>query len=303
MAFDETLYQTKPLSQAEAFTQTETRSYYELPPNEVLSLDSVSIAYGDRQLIRNISCQFFAGEFIAILGENGAGKSTLLRSIAGDSSHLGFNCRISGRIAFAHKLLAEWTASKLAAKRAVMEQQTPPPAFISALQLVAMGRYCHDESEAAANQIAEKWLQYLGLEAFTHQELIRLSGGEQQRTHLARCFAQLEDSQSNIQSNGKMLLLDEPTSALDVYHQHRCLEHAKQFAKAGNLVIAVMHDINLAALYANRIALLHEGRLLALGHPNEVLKEKTLETMYGVKMSVYPHPTDATPIVVSRAIN
>ncbi|HEY7772184.1 MAG TPA: ATP-binding cassette domain-containing protein [Marinagarivorans sp.] len=280
----------------------------------MLTLDNLSLRIGRRHLLRDINGSFAAGEFIAILGENGAGKSTLLRAIA---SHKRSEHSITtrGDIVLGGTPLGAWSHRQLANKRAVMEQHNAPPAFLTVQELVMMGRFGHNESMWHANRYAERWLQRLQLDTLKDQALSRLSGGQQQRGHLARCFAQIDDtalpaSEPSVDNSqaidyeaiypaDKMLLLDEPTSALDVYHQHRCLKHAKAFANAGNLVIAVMHDINLAALYANRIALLHSGKLMALGKPAEVLREDTLQTMYRVKMNVQ-RPPDGTPFVISR---
>ncbi|GGD59529.1 heme ABC transporter ATP-binding protein [Lacimicrobium alkaliphilum] len=254
----------------------------------MLNLYDLSICRGGRKVIEDLSIELFSGQMVAILGENGAGKSTLIRAIAGD---LAF----SGHIQLQGRSLHKWSAAQLASVRAVMEQQFSPPPLMAVQELVALGRYIYRESDARTQQLVRKWLVHTQLQEFAHREVMSLSGGEQQRVQLARCLAQLD----NAQPEPSVLLLDEPTSALDLYHQHQCLQQVRHFAQQGNLVIAVMHDVNLASLYADHILLLKQGRLIAQGSAQQVLQSSTLESVYQINMHISPHPTLEVPMVFS----
>ncbi|WP_082633123.1 heme ABC transporter ATP-binding protein [Lacimicrobium alkaliphilum] len=258
----------------------------------MLELLNVSIHRGRRRVIEDLSVELSAGQMVVILGENGAGKSTLLRALAGDLPY-------RGGINLLGSCLGQWSAAQLAGTRAVMEQQFSPPPLMSVRELVALGRYAKMESDTRANQCADKWLEHTHLVDYGHREAASLSGGEQQRAQLARCLAQL-DSSRPIQ---KMLLLDEPTSALDLYHQHHCLRRIREFAAQGNLVIAVMHDVNLASLYADHILLLKHGRLVAQGSPQQVLQASTLKSVYEISMHISAHPNLGVPMVFSEPGN
>ncbi|MDF2180146.1 heme ABC transporter ATP-binding protein [Aliiglaciecola sp. CAU 1673] len=254
----------------------------------MLELSHVSVRRGQRKVVDGLSLCLSGPQFVAVLGENGAGKSTLLRAIAGD---LPF----SGDISLQGCSLRHWSAARLARMRAVMEQQFSPPAQMSVLEMVTLGRYGHDECDKEARLHAQKWLGYTHLSEYAHREVASLSGGEQQRVQLARCLAQL-DGDSGGQ---KLLLLDEPTSALDLYHQHACLQLVRAFTEAGHLVIAVMHDVNLASLYADQILLLKNGKRIIQGPPQQVLQPDTLKSAYQINSHITPHPILTVPMVFS----
>jgi len=255
----------------------------------MLNLSHVSVKRNQHVILQDISLQFPAGQFVAILGENGAGKSTLLSAICDDIPW-------QGEITLDNIPLAQYSAKILANRRAVMTQQTIAPVGLSVTELVALSRYAYTESPQTSQHIALKWLEALQLGGLAKRDLQQLSGGQLQRTHFARCLAQLD----NNSPTPKLLLLDEPTSALDIHHQHRCLHLAYEFAQAGNLVLAVMHDLNLAALYADHIILLDQGKLLAYGPPQQVLQAAELSRLYRTSMFVSAHPRLRCPIIFSE---
>lgn len=255
----------------------------------MLKLNSVSIKRGANRIINGISAHFLPGHFVAVLGENGAGKSTLLNALCLDIPY-------QGEVLLFNKLLHHWSAEQLAQQRAVLPQQPVSPAGFSVQELVCLSRFGYQESTDTSNQIANKWLTALSLADLSQRDLSRLSGGQLQRCHIARCLAQLD----NHLATPKLLLLDEPTAALDVHQQHRCLQQIKAFANAGNLVIAVLHDLNLAALYADQVLLLDQGQISVLGTPERVLAEQPLSTLYQTKMHVCRHPRLDCPMIFSE---
>lgn len=255
----------------------------------MLDISQLSVIRNKNRILDDVSLTLEAGQMVAVIGENGAGKSTLLHAIAGD---LDF----TGRIFLHGRELSAWPARRLANVRAVMEQNAPTAQGMSVLELVMLGRYWAQEAEKKSQSIAKGWLDKLKLTHLQHNELDRLSGGEQQRTHIARCMAQLDASLPGEQ----LLLADEPTSALDVHHQHTALHQLKAFALAGNLVVTVMHDLNLAMSYADKIVLLKQGQLQAFGEPASVCTAAKLTHLYEHPMHVSQHPALHVPIVFAE---
>lgn len=255
----------------------------------MLKLQELTVKRGHKTIIHRLTAHFTAGQFIALLGENGAGKSTLLNALCLDIP-------FQGEIQLFTQSLSDWSAERLALQRAVLPQQPVSPPGLTVEELVCLSRFGYQESRDTSSKIAQKWLAALQLSELSQRDLSHLSGGQLQRCHIARCLAQLD----NQLSTPKLLLLDEPTAALDVHQQHRCLQQIKAFANAGNLVIAVLHDLNLAALYADQVLLLNQGQISALGSPEQVLAEQPLSQLYQTKMHVCRHPRLACPMIFSE---
>lgn len=255
----------------------------------MLKLNGLTVKRGPKTVIHGLNAHFASGQFIALLGENGAGKSTLLNALCLDIP-------FQGEIQLFAQPLSHWSAARLACQRAVLPQQPISPTGLTVTELVCLSRFGYQESSTTSSTIAKKWLAAFKLGALSERDLSQLSGGQLQRCHIARCLAQLD----NNLTTPKLLLLDEPTAALDVHQQHRCLQQIKAFANAGNLVIAVLHDLNLAALYADQVLLLDQGQISALGSPERVLTEQPLSELYQTKMHVCRHPRLACPMIFSE---
>lgn len=245
---------------------------------------------GGRALIKDVSLEIGCGEIVTIIGPNGAGKSTLLRLLTGYLSPDSGECLLAG------KALADWQPEQLAKTRAVMRQHSALGFAFSVRDVVAMGRapYHHD---TARDAIVEQVMAQTGCLELARQDYRHLSGGEQQRVQLARVLAQLWHPTPT----PCWLFLDEPTSALDLYHQQHLLRLLKQLTQQQPLAVCcILHDLNLAALYADRILLLHQGERVAQGTPSEVLQTATLTHWYRADLHVCPHPDDASPQVFLR---
>lgn len=255
----------------------------------MLDISKLNVARGSRNVLTDIDLTLEAGQLVALIGENGAGKSTLMHAIAGDLPFAG-DIDLHGRG------IRAWPAQNLAGLRAVMEQHAPVAQGLSVLELVMLGRYwAHEETEQSRN-IATHWLAQLNLTDLQHASLEQLSGGELQRAHLARCMAQLD---CNI-TGEQLLLADEPTAALDVHHQHVALHRLKTFAAAGNLVVTVMHDLNLAMSYADTVVLLKQGHLEGVGSPQALCTAQRLSALYEHPMHVAWHPSLSVPMVFAE---
>ncbi len=254
-----------------------------------LVVESLSYWQGKRHLIDGISFTLLPGEMVALIGPNGAGKSTLLRLLT------GYSCPSAGQILLNGKPLAEWPVTALARQRAVMRQQAALPHGWPVEDVVAMGRapWQGHQPDPVVNSV----MALAGCEGLQGRRYHQLSGGEQQRVQLARALAQLwhEDGPKG------WLFLDEPTSALDLHHQQQVLSLLKRLVQPGQLhVCVVLHDLNLASLWADRIMLMHQGVLVASGPPASVLDAPTLSHWYQADLVVHPHPECTVPQVLLR---
>jgi iron complex transport system ATP-binding protein len=235
-------------------------------------------------LLDGVSLALTPGEVVALVGPNGAGKSTLLRVLAGDLSPNGGEVTLDG------KALASFRARELALRRAVLPQQTVMQFAFAAREVVAMGRHPHSGRRDAPDDEAIVTAAMVRTETdkLAERAFPSLSGGEQGRVSLARVLAQ----------EAPILLLDEPTAALDLRHQQATLAIARELAAEGAAVLAVLHDLNLAAAYADRVALLAAGRLEAVGPPWEVLNAAILSAVFDHPIVIVPHPARDCPLVI-----
>ncbi len=237
----------------------------------MLNINKVSFSYSKKPTLREVSLTAREGDFLAILGSNGAGKSTLIKLIS------GYLKPHSGSITFAEKNVSKTSAKELAKIRAVLEQECPLSFNYTVLEVVKFGGFAREkESLAKLDSDARDALKSVGLEGFENRNYLELSGGEKRRVQTARTLCQLGKNPS-----GKLLLLDEPSAGLDPAHSHLSMSAARKVADNGATVCAVLHDINLAASYADKIALLKNGELLKCAKTKEILDEKLLEEAYG----------------------
>ncbi len=236
------------------------------------SLSGVSAAHGDRRVLVDVTCSFRPGRFTAVLGPNGAGKSTLLRVA------LGLHPVVSGEVHLDGRPLRAWDRRGLARAVAWVPQRPEGGVGFTALEQVLLGRTPHlgvlGLTGPADTARAEALLAGLGLSGVADRALESLSGGEQRLVLFARALAQ----------EAPRLLLDEPTAHLDLRHQVALLTCARGLARGGALVAAVLHDVNLAAAYADDVVLLRDGRVLGCGPATEWLREDALEALYGVPL-------------------
>ncbi|QKJ87017.1 heme ABC transporter ATP-binding protein [Paramixta manurensis] len=256
--------------------------------SEVLCAEHLSYCRGGRQIIDDVSLRFTRGNMVALIGPNGAGKSTLLRLLTGYLPPSAGQCLLNGRA------IDAWPREQLARQRAVMRQQTQVAFSLSVREMVALGRAPWSSHIA---QVVDEVMALTDCASLAQRDYRQLSGGEQQRVQLARALAQLwrEDGPQG------WLFLDEPTSALDLYHQQHTLRQLHRLTRETALTVCcVLHDLNLAALWSDRLLLLHQGKLVADGTPNEVLTEATLTRWYRADLQVYRHATDTLPQVMLR---
>lgn len=253
-----------------------------------LNVENISFGYNRRLVLKELSLSIKAGEFLGLLGPNGSGKSTFLKNL------LGFLKPSSGRIVFSGGGEA-LSHAESARRLAFVPQNSRPPASISVRDLILMGRLPHMKDRWAGygktdRQKVDEVIRVLGLENLAERGLEALSGGELQKAVIGRCLAQ----------EGEILLLDEATSGLDLNHSIEIMELMKKKAGGeGKSIVAVLHDLNLAAQYCDRIVLLKDGRLLYQGNPASILTEDIIEEIYGVRAEV-KNDEYGRPFVIPR---
>ena len=251
----------------------------------VLLGDRLTVTLDGKDLIRDLTLPLYGGEIVAIVGPNGAGKTTLLRVLSGDL------VSDQGTVYIDNRPLADFDPRELARRRAVMPQSAHLPFLFTAREVVRMGR-APWEGERGEREHGARLTDYaMGL-TDTRDYAVRayptLSGGEQSRVTLARVLAQ----------ETPILLIDEPTAHLDPRHQHLVLQLVRDLAQEGAAIVAVLHDLNLAAAYADRVALLHRGRLAVCDTPEVALDPEVLRPIFGIDFALQRHPRLERPVLV-----
>lgn len=254
-------------------------------PEVAYRLTGISYEVGISRILQDIDLDVRYGRVLALVGPNGAGKSTLLSLLAGDATPT------KGRIELDGRLLSEWSAHDLATTRAVLLQSNAVAFSFTAREVVEMGRApWRDATEEEDTRAVKEALEEADVAALAHRAFSSLSGGERARVSLARVLAQ----------DTRILMLDEPTAALDLRHQEDVLRIARSLADRGRAVIAVLHDLSLAGAYADDVAMLSRGRLVAHGSPTEVFTEERVEEVYETPVRVMTDPDTGRPIVLPR---
>lgn len=258
----------------------------------MLNIHSLTIAYQERIVLDDLSLEVARGEILAVVGPNGVGKSTLVRALSGVLPP------VSGQVNLENRDLTQLSPMQRARLMAVVPQARELPGAYTVYQTVLLGRTPYlswlghaGTGDHAAVRVALEQTRTLEL---AERPVGELSGGEQQLVLLARALAQ----------DAPVLLLDEPTTHLDLAHQSNLLNLVRRLSKEKNLtVLMVLHDLNLASLYADRVALMVSGRIHAIGKPSEVLTTDNLSAVYQVAVNVIPHPDYGNPLILPDGLN
>ncbi|MGE9313642.1 heme ABC transporter ATP-binding protein [Niabella sp. CJ426] len=258
----------------------------------MLKVENVSYEIKKRAIVKDVTLTIRPGEFVALLGANGAGKSTLLRLISGEQQPS------KGGIELYGKPLHQYTPDQAAPLKAILSQHNPLTMAFTCREIVMMGRYPYHKSRPGKTDelIVDETMDICGVSALEDRSYMQLSGGEQQRVQLARVLAQLWD-----QGQG-LILLDEPVAGLDMLYQQQTMAIAKALASKGYMVLAALHEINLAAQYADRIFMMKNGRRWNDGTPCEVLTAINIYAIYEVEVDIVINPRTLTPYVIAKEI-
>lgn len=251
-----------------------------------ISMTNLSVNIADKAVLRDVNLELHSGQVTALLGPNGAGKSTLLKSLCQEVS------LASGQITVLGRPLKDWDRAQLAKSLAVLPQHASLTFPFKVFEVVQMGLYPLTLSQQQGNVLVDQQLDKVALSALKYRRYPTLSGGEKQRVQLARVLAQLAQA-----GRSPILLLDEPTSALDLAQQHRVLALARSLATDHNYsVIVVLHDLNLASRYADRLVILNQGIVVGDGSPSEVLTADIINQVWQYDPLMIKESEDSTPL-------
>lgn len=257
----------------------------------MIEVENIHFGVKNKSLLQDVSFKAKAGEFWAVVGANGAGKSTLMKLLSKElmPTH--------GRITFHDKDLKKYSLKELAQKRAVLAQQNVITLAFTVQDIVLMGRYPFYDSKPSQRDlsIVSHCLDTVGIVHFKDRLYPTLSGGEQQRVQLARTLAQILEVKEGF------IFLDEPTSGMDLLHQYETFQLAREMTQKGYGVIAVVHDLNFALQYADRVLMLKKGKMFAIGNASEVLTGENIRDAFGVSVRIF-QPDDAPfPVIIPEA--
>jgi len=259
-----------------------------------ISATDLQIVFGTKKIIDIADFAIAAGEIAIIIGPNGAGKSTLLRALAGDLTPW------QGIVNYDDTPLHRLRPRDLAGRRAVLSQSVDVAFPFTVFEVVRLGILAgtHGLDPQSARNLPHEALARVGLAGFEHRFYAGLSGGEQQRVQLARvlCQAWLPV----VRGEPRFLFLDEPSASLDIRHQLLVLDIAAGYARAGGGVLAILHDLNLAASYADRLIVMSNGIIAAEGRPQKVLTTELLRDVFGVNLPVGMAPAAPEPFILPQ---
>jgi iron complex transport system ATP-binding protein len=242
----------------------------------MITLSNLHYQIGQRQLLQDINLRFEKGKINLIMGANGAGKSTLIKILCKQIEPA------KGEVYLGDRLLSSFSHRELARIRAVLSQHIDIAFPLRVEEVVMMGRYPHFTGKPGTNDhhACTAAIESFELTAFIGRDYTTLSGGEKQRVHFARVMAQTWYPQEGFD---RYLLLDEPLTFLDIQYQYQFMEQLTRLANSGYVVVGVVHDLNLAARFADHLVLLHQGKVIAAGEPNHVLTPEHIEKAFGIR--------------------
>jgi iron complex transport system ATP-binding protein len=254
----------------------------------MIKAHQITYKHKEFHILDSVDVQLEYGEFLAIVGPNGAGKSSLLNVLANE-------VKSKQQILFKDKNISEWSVKELSKHKAKFSQHNSNDIPLEVKDVVMMGRYPYFDAQPKKedHEAMNKMMYETDVFHLKGREYNTLSGGEKQRVHLSRVMAQLQNEIAH-----KLLFLDEPLNNLDVKHQYKALEIIKNFTKKANSAIVVLHDLNLAAQYADKILLMKSGRVAAYGTPEEVFTAEKISEAYNFPCTVCDHPITHNPMII-----
>ncbi|MGF1762087.1 heme ABC transporter ATP-binding protein [Aliivibrio kagoshimensis] len=254
-----------------------------------ISAKNLQLELGGRTLLDGVDLDLYSGEVTALLGPNGAGKSSLLKILCKEHS---CSSDKGASLGFFGDDESNWSRADLAMHLGVLPQHSNLTFSFTVREVVELGLMPLQLQNINSSDLVEEMMNKTGVEHLADRLFPTLSGGEKQRVHFSRVLTQISQA-----GDKQILMLDEPTSALDLAHQHTTLSIARERAQAGAAVIVVLHDLNLAAQYADRLVVLNSGTIQADGTPWSALTALMLEQVYGQQTLVAKHPKHDYPVV------
>ncbi len=260
----------------------------------MVHVQSLSVWRGGKRIVNQASLSILPGEIRVLMGANGAGKSTLLHAIAGGYAHS------SGHIWWDGQPLKDISQSHLAQKRAVMAQQVQLNFPMKVHDLVEMGSYVRGTSISPGEKdhMILKVLEEVDMLSFRNRIFTSLSGGEQKRVVLAKCLLQIFCNKH--EGGSQYLLMDEPSAGLDIHQQYKFIALIRRLVSKHQIgVLTILHDLNLASIFADHIYFIKSGEITSSGTPDQVLQETTLQSTFGIRSIIHPHPVYGCPQITA----
>jgi iron complex transport system ATP-binding protein len=259
----------------------------------MLTATDINVHFGSARILHGVDFTATPGELTSIVGPNGSGKTTLLRAMTGEVTY-------DGAVSLNERNIAEMKPYELAVMRGVLPQSTPLAFPFTVIEVVRLG--LEAGLSAGRERLPHMALERVGLAGYEGRFYQQLSGGEKQRVQLARVLAQIWEPMQD--GAPRWLFLDEPVSALDIGHQLTVMQLARDYADAGGGVVAVMHDLNLTAMFSDQVTLMTEGRVAASGAVDDVLTDDNLSRAYGVSVHTsVPPPLGGVYVLPQAATN
>ncbi len=260
----------------------------------MIEASGVSVAIGGKQIVSGIDFEVRPGEIATIVGPNGSGKTTFLKALSGELAY-------GGRVAINGRDMKAMKPVEVAALRAVLPQATSLSFPFTVREIVRLGLVGGRSGVPAGevDRLPERALARVDLAGFAGRFYQELSGGEQQRVQLARVLCQVWTP--TLAGEPRYLFLDEPVSSLDIRHQLIIMGIAREFAREGGGVVAILHDLNLTAMVSDRIFVMHKGRLAASGTPHEVLRDDLMEKVFDCRLVVGALPAGNVPFILPQS--
>ena len=254
----------------------------------MIKAHQISYKHREFHILNGVDVSLEYGEFLAIVGPNGAGKSSLLSVLANE-------VKSNQKIVFKNKNINDWEVQELSKHKAKFSQHNSNDIPLEVQDVVMMGRYPYFDAQPRQkdHDAMNSMMQETDVFHLKEREYNTLSGGEKQRVHLSRVLVQLQNEIAH-----KLVFLDEPLNNLDVKHQYKALETIKNFTKKTNSAIVVLHDLNLAAQYADKILLMKSGRVAAYGSPEEVFTAENISEAYNFPCTICGHPITNNPMII-----
>lgn len=260
----------------------------------MIEAHDVAVSIGRNRIVSDIDFDMRPGQLAAIVGPNGSGKTTFMRALSGDLPYMG-SISINGHA------LASLKPWEVAAMRAVLPQAAALSFPFTVREIVKLGLLGGRSGVLPGEdeRLPERALARVDLEGFGGRFYQELSGGEQQRVQLARVLCQVWAPV--LEGKPRYLFLDEPVSSLDIKHQLIIMDIARDFARRGGGVVAILHDLNLTAMYADRVYVMHKGRLAAAGSPSDVLSDDLMSRVFECRLRVGALPAGNTPFILPQS--
>ncbi|HEY4287648.1 MAG TPA: heme ABC transporter ATP-binding protein [Puia sp.] len=263
----------------------------------MLEIRDLVCKVGSRTIVDGVSLSFDPGRLHVIVGPNGSGKSTLLKAFSGEW------VPSSGCVTYDGADLARIGKLSIARRRAVMTQLPELHFPLSVDEIVMMGRYPHFSFSPAPNDraICAQVMSHLSIQSLSGRDYLTLSGGERQRVQFARALAQIWEaphlSAGLPPSGSRYLFLDEPVSSLDIHYQHQFLQLARDLVKENIVLIAILHDLNLALHYADRMIFMKQGRIVAEGAVPGIVTPALIREVFDIEARLLEDPESDTPVI------